>query len=351
LVLSWDDRTLLEVVAVGISALLAAALATGVVRKFALLHGVIDVPNERSSHNAPTPRGGGLAIAVTSTIALAILTWLGVTRIELLFALGGGGIAVAAVGFLDDQRPVPVRFRLAVHLGAALWALFWLDGLPPLRLGQQLITFGWSGYVLGMLGIVWVLNLFNFMDGIDGLAATEAVFVAWGGTLLAIVAGMSTGVPAIATAFGAACCGFALWNWPPAKIFMGDVGSGYLGYMIAVLAVAAAGENPVALLVWWILGAVFFVDATATLIRRLARGERVHAAHRSHAYQWLARRWGSHRSVTVVVLFINLLWVLPCAGYAALHPEGAAWAVVIAFGPLTVLSIASGAGRRETPTP
>jgi Fuc2NAc and GlcNAc transferase len=334
----------------GVSVLLASALATGVVRKLAVLHGVIDMPNERSSHRAPTPRGGGLAIVVASTIALAILTWLGVTPIELLLAMGGGGIAVAAVGFIDDHRSLSVKARVTVHLGAAIWALFWLGGLPPLRLGQQLVAFGWSGYVLGVLGIVWVLNLFNFMDGIDGLAATQAIFVAWGGALLATVAGTSVGVPAIASAFGAACCGFALWNWPPAKIFMGDVGSGYLGYVIAVLAVASARENPVALLVWLILGAVFFVDATVTLARRLARGERVHAAHRSHAYQWLARRWRSHRRVTVAVMLINLLWVLPCAWYATLHSGSAVWMVLVAFGPLVAVSVVAGSGRRETPT-
>jgi Fuc2NAc and GlcNAc transferase len=323
-------------------------VTTGVVRRFAVLHGVIDVPNERSSHQTPTPRGGGVSIVAAATIALTVLSALGLVRIELLLAIAGGGVAVATVGFLDDRGRVSVRVRFAVHVAAAIWALFWLGGLPPLRLGGHLITFGWSGYVLGVLGIVWVLNLFNFMDGIDGLAAVEAVFVAWGGALLAIVAGIPGGVPAAAIVFGAACGGFAAWNWPPAKIFMGDVGSGYLGYVIAVLALAAARENPVALPVWLILGAVFFVDATVTLIRRLARGERVHAAHRSHAYQWLARRWKSHRRVTVAVTIINLLWVLPCASFATLHPGSSVWMVFIALAPLVVLAVAAGAGRRET---
>jgi Fuc2NAc and GlcNAc transferase len=151
----------------------------------------------------------------------------------------------------------------------------------------------------------------------------------------------------LAVAFAAACGGFLAWNWPPAKIFMGDVGSGYLGYAIAVLALAAARENSVALLVWLILGAVFFVDATVTLLRRLARRERVYEAHRSHAYQWLARRWQSHRRVTVAVLLVNFFWLLPCALVAVRHPVWAGWMVVLAIVPVTVAALLAGAGRAE----
>jgi Fuc2NAc and GlcNAc transferase len=141
--------------------------------------------------------------------------------------------------------------------------------------------------------------------------------------------------------------GFLLWNWPPAKIFMGDVGSGYLGYVIAVLALAAARDDPVALWVWLILGGVFFVDATVTLVRRVLRGDRIHQAHRSHAYQWLARRWGSHRRVIVIVTILNLLWLLPCAFLATLHPDHAVAIAVVALAPLVALAFAAGSGRRE----
>src|SRR5205807_9594710 len=146
-------------------------------------------------------------------------------------------------------------------------------------------------------------------------------FVAWAGALLGTFAGTSGDAAAVASVFGAACCGFLLWSWPPAKIFMGDVGSGYLGYVIAVLAVGATRDNPVALWAWLILGGVFFVDATVTLLRRLLRGERVYQAHRSHAYQWLARRWGSHAKVTCAVLIVNVLWLLPCAVFATRRPS------------------------------
>jgi len=340
----------IEVVSTVGAALLTSAMLTGVARRLALSRGVLDVPNDRSSHEVPTPRGGGVAIVLTTTAAWLALVLLGKLRTDLFIALSGGGIAVAIVGLLDDRHRVSAGARLAVHLGAAIWALAWLGGLPPMQFGDRLVSLGWAGYALGVVGIVWVLNLFNFMDGIDGIAASEAVFISWSGVPLALIAGLAgndSGVSAAAIVLGAACFGFLLWNWPPAKIFMGDVGSGYLGYVIAVLALATTRESPVALLVWLILGGVFFVDATVTFVRRLARHERVYEAHRSHAYQWLARRWQSHRRVTILVVFVNVIWLLPCAYLAAVYPAFAVWIAVGGLAPVAVLAIAAGSGRTE----
>src|SRR5204863_14870 len=216
------------------------------------------------------------------------LAWLGDLKPSLLVALLGGTV-VAAVGFADDKRSVHAGIRLAVHIAAGLWAVFWLGGLPPLRIGDHLVQLGWPGWLLAVLGITWTVNLFNFMDGIDGLAAAEAAFIACAGATLGLASGHAAEVSAVAFAFAATCSGFLLWNWPPAKVFMGDVGSGYVGYVIGVLTLAASRDNPVAVWIWLLLGGAFFVDATVTLVRRMLRGEAVHEAHRSHAYQWLAR--------------------------------------------------------------
>jgi glycosyltransferase WbpL len=324
----------------------SAALGTYLVRKLALSHGMLDIPNARSSHIQPTPRGGGLAIVVSSIAAFVLLNYFGRIDLGLLLALIGG-IPVAVVGFIDDRWSLPAGVRLIAHFGAALWAIAWLGGVPPLRVGEHLLSLGPAGYLLGALGIVWVLNLFNFMDGIDGIAASEGIFIAWVGALLQFLGGGDGAVPAAAMCLGAACSGFLLWNWPPAKIFMGDVGSGYLGYLIGVLALAAARQLPAGVWVWLILGGVFFVDATVTLLRRMARGEKVYQAHRSHAYQSLARYWRSHRRVTLFVMAVNLLWLLPCALFAALNPSRAAWTVLFALSPLVVAAIAAGAGRQE----
>jgi Fuc2NAc and GlcNAc transferase len=337
----------LDAALTALAALLLALLLTALMRKLALAYGVLDIPNDRSSHRVPTPRGGGVAIALSSIAASIILFWRGVLDLQLFLALTGGGIAVAFVGFLDDRRQLSARIRLAAHLAAALWALVCLGGLPPMRYGDAIVPFGWLGYVVGALGIAWTVNLFNFMDGIDGIAASEAVFIAVGGALLALVMHQSPAVPAMGLAFGAVCCGFLVWNWPPAKIFMGDVGSGFVGYVLVVLALGAARENPAAFHVWVILGGVFFCDAFVTLMRRLLRGEPVYQAHRSHAYQWLARRWKSHLRATLAVLAVNLIWLFPCAWLAAVHPGRGRWMVLIALTPLVLLALLAGAGRSE----
>ena len=319
-------------------------------RSLALSSGLLDFPNARSSHRVPTPRGGGAAITLAATAGFAVLAAL--HRLDFaVFASLAGGLAVATVGFLDDRHALPAVVRLSAHLTAALWALAWLGGLPALRIGDHFISLGGLGTVIGVLGIAWVLNLFNFMDGIDGLAATEATFIAWSGGLLAAADSASSGVVAAAMTFGASSLGFLRWNWPPAQIFMGDTGSGYLGYVIAVLALVATRENPAALWAWLILGGAFLVDATMTLLRRLLRGERTYEAHRSHAYQWLARRWGSHGKVTLAVMAVNLVWLLPCAALAIRFPGYAAMFAVVALAPLAVLAIALGSGRAETSVP
>lgn len=338
----------LELCIVACIAFAASAVLTGFVRTRAKARGLLDIPNERSSHAIPTPRGGGIAIVVALGGALCALALLGQVDSRLLLALSGA-LAVAWVGFVDDRRGLSPAVRLLVHFGAAIWALMWLGGLPPLQIGDRVVEFGWMGYVLGALGIVWTLNLFNFMDGIDGIAASEAVFIAWASVLLAFAAETSPAAAAVALAFGAACLGFLVWNWPPARIFMGDVGSGFIGYCIAVMALAWARENPVGLLVWLILGAVFFVDATLTLARRSFRGEPIYAAHRSHGYQWLARRWGSHRRVTLCVTALNVVWLFPCAYAAMLYPARAYWIAVLSVVPLVAIAFAVGCGRPENP--
>jgi glycosyltransferase WbpL len=324
----------------------ASAVMTLLVRRFALSHGVMDIPNARSSHTRATPRGGGLSIVVACAVALVVFAALGTVQLRLAVALLGGGALVAGIGFLDDRRHMPATLRLGVHLVAAVWAVGWLGGLPALRVGADVYSSGVWGYILGVLGIIWTLNLFNFMDGIDGIAASEAVFIA-AGVICVTARSISTGVCAVAAVFGAASAGFLFWNWPPAKIFMGDVGSGFSGYLIAVLAMAATRDDPVAAWVWLILGGAFFVDATVTLARRLIRREPLHQAHRSHAYQWLARRWGGHRPVTLAVIAVNVLWLLPAAWLAERYPDRALWILAAAFTPLVFLALLAGSGRQE----
>jgi Fuc2NAc and GlcNAc transferase len=327
--------------------LLVAAALTAAVLRSALRRGNLDVPNARSSHTVPTPRGGGLAIVIATSAGLGALALLGVLPTGLCAVMIGGGGLVAAVGFVDDHRPLPVAPRLIAYVAAAALPLVYLGGLAPLQVGERVLTLGWAGFALGIVGVVWALNLFNFMDGIDGLAASEAAFASCAGAMIAAITGLSSGAVWAPPVFGAACMGFALWNWPPARIFMGNVGSGYCGYLIAVFALAAGRESASALFVWFILGGVFFVDATFTLLRRVLDRQPVLKAHRSHAYQRLARRWGGHKAVVAAAAALNLLWLLPCALVAALFPTWAAWIAAIAIAPVVATVLWAGAGRSE----
>ena len=331
---------------VALLALAVTAVCTQVLTGYARKMSIVDTPNQRSSHKTPTPRGGGVAIVATSTLGFLGAAGLGFLEYQLALALVVGGLTVAIVGFIDDRRTVPSWARLVVHLGAASWAVFVLDGTPILQLGAQIVTLDGPWLLFNVLAIVWVLNLFNFMDGIDGIAASQAIFVCLAGAVLGILAGTST-VAIAAVILAGSSLGFLFWNWSPAKIFMGDAGSGYLGYIIAVLALAAAFDSPVQIMVWLVLGGVFFVDATVTLTRRLIRGERVYEAHRSHAYQWLARRWDSHQRVTLAVVAINVALLLPLAVWCTLQPERAYFVVAGAIAVLFVLMLCAGAGRTE----
>ncbi|MHB1169205.1 MAG: MraY family glycosyltransferase [Longimicrobiales bacterium] len=283
-----------------------AAVATWLVRHYAIEKSLIDVPNERSSHSEPTPRGGGIGIFVALLAGLCAAYAFGWLEQRLFFALATGGMLVGGIGFVDDHRHVRASVRAAVHFIAALIALALLGGLPSLRFGASELALGAAGWVLAALGIVWLINLYNFMDGIDGLAASEALVVCSIGAMLASLTGTAS-VATAAAVVAAAAAGFLVWNWPPAKIFMGDVGSGLLGYCIAVVAVGSENSGGPPLLVWLVLGAVFFVDTTLTLVRRVLHGEKWFKAHRLHAYQRAVRAGLSHGAVTGAVAGLNVL--------------------------------------------
>jgi Fuc2NAc and GlcNAc transferase len=276
----------------------ASAALTGMVRAFALRHQLLDMPNERSSHTTPTPHGGGLAVLVASILGMGIGVATNIIDAREALTLGAGILALGVVGWIDDTRGSLPGIRLAVQITVACFTLYMLGGLPELRLGTETYVIGRTGYILGVLGIVWSINLYNFMDGIDGFAGSQAVIIFGTVSILSLYRGNSS-LAAVAAIFAAACVGFLIWNWPPAKIFMGDVGSGAIGYLVCGLAISSENNKSVPLFVFAILGAVFIADATVTLVRRVRRGSRTIEAHRDHAYQRLAQSFGSHRPVTV----------------------------------------------------
>lgn len=321
------------------SAFVLAAVLTGLVRRYSLSRRMMDIPNDRSLHEAPTPRGGGLSFVAVFLAAVTGLALAGIIPAHLALALGPGGVLVALTGWLDDHGHLSVRLRLAVQFLAAAIAVAALGGFESLELGWVTMPLGAAGSVLAAVGIVWMLNLYNFMDGIDGIAGVEAVTTAaFAGLLLAWKG--APGLAVLCAVLASAAAGFLVWNWPPARIFMGDVGSGFLGYVFAVMALASEKAGAVPLLVWVLLLGVFVLDTTVTLFLRMRRGETIWQAHRSHYFQRAVQAGLSHKTVTVWTGVLNgclgALAALAVARPGLLLPAVAAGAVLLSAAGLRV---------------
>lgn len=324
---------------------------------------VLDVPNDRSMHKVPTPRGGGIGIVAGFLIpALGIMFTNSWTYI-LVSPLLVGGVPVAAIGWLDDHRHVSPKWRALVHLGSCFLAFamfsflthdfdFFLDARNCLWLG--LVTIGGA----------YFLNLFNFMDGLDGLAGSEAAFV---GIVAAGLlkghsrledkvflfdnptyqgVGLQQSLCGLAGLLGFCCVGFLVWNWPPAKIFMGDVGSGFIGFALAFFALSQTYSAPKSIWVWLILLAVFLVDGTYTLLVRFLTRQKWYEAHSLHAFQKAAKK-KSHLAVTLTVLAIDLFWLLPLASYVRQEPDLGPFVTVISYLPILFIAWRYRAGLLE----
>lgn len=329
----------------GLGAALAWAL-THAVRRYALRADLLDRPNDRSSHTVPTPRGGGVAFVAAFLALSGALWWQGLVDLPLFVALFCSSLLVAVIGFLDDRRPLPARVRFAGHTVAGAWVLWWLGPIPDVPAFGTAVPLGLIGYAIALAYLVWSINLFNFMDGIDGIAGIELITVMAGGALVWALAGVGSGWTA-AILLAACVAGFLVLNFPPARIFMGDAGSGFLGLVIAALGLWCGRDRPMLFWSWFILYGCFMVDATTTLVRRVRRGEVFHEAHRSHAYQYASRLCGSHRTVTLAVGIINLCWLLPWAVAVALGRIDGLLATVLAYAPLVALAFHFRAGDRR----
>ena len=304
-------------------ALGAAWLLTRQVLRFAVARQMLDVPNARSSHSLPTPRGGGLAIVVVTLAGIGVGALAGWVRETVALVLLPAGAAVAGISWLDDRGGVRPLWRMLVHTAAAVavvYAFGPVRGLGP----NDALSLGPLATVLSVIGLVWLTNLFNFMDGIDGLAGVEAVTVAAAAGAICLVQG--DGEPAwLALLIAAASAGFLPWNWHPARIFLGDVGAVFLGFMLGAVAILSHQRGDLPALGWMLLLGVFGLDATLTLLRRGLRREAVAAAHRQHAYQRAVQAGASHARVSATVAAINLL--LAALTCVALRMPGAApWA-------------------------
>jgi len=308
--------------------------------RYAAYMGLVSSPNKRSSHKLPTPVGGGVPLVCAFLFSVLLLFIHRDLADKEFIILIGGGLIIASVSFLDDLRSVPVLWRLLLHFFSVTAGVLLTGGLPPVQTGYLFLDLSWYGSVIIIFFLVWWLNLFNFMDGIDGIAGVETVSVVLSAVFIIHFCKQKTDTDVLLLILlMASVLGFLWYNWPPARIFMGDTGSTFTGYSLGMIALITNEKGLLSLWIWFILFSVFLVDATMTLLIRIVRGENIFKAHRNHAYQHIAlllaknrgisgekTRARAHLTVITGVAAINMFWLLPCAFFAALRPE---WGGVI----------------------
>ena len=321
----------------GVGAGLTSFLIGAVVRLWSGFLGLVAIPNSRSLHVTPRPLGGGLGIVAGTVGGVLLLRPIGVEA-PLLTVVGlvGGGLIVAAVSFVDDLRSLSAGFRLTIHLGAAVFAVCLIGPLSVVGIVPVGLVPEWVAVPFTVFWIVAITNIYNFMDGVDGLAGVQAVSTTSAWAFIGWWLG-SSDLLAIGVLMASTSMGFLVHNWNPARLFMGDVGSAFLGYSIAVTTVAASQQHAVLSVAGPLLLWPFIFDATFTLIRRACRGENILRAHRSHLYQRLvAAGWG-HRAVCGLYLMMAALAAVAGVAIAIGLPSASILAIVYVSGSVLLV--------------
>lgn len=317
-----------------------SAILTFFVRRYSISKKIIDIPNERSSHSVPTPRGGGLAIFLALTFATTTKLVLSEAGFQ-LFLLLFFSSSIALIGWLDDKMNLSAKTRLCVQVFSAssVTASFLYFENSPQYTFLLLGIFS----LLTVLFIVWMTNLYNFMDGVDGFASVQVISVSIL-TYLFIPNSIET-YPFIFLLVGASTAGFLIWNWQPAKIFMGDVGSAFLGFFLAGLSVYSFLQSDLSIFVILILHASFIGDATQTLLTRAFYRQKLHQAHKTHLYQKLVQSGHSHQRTSLYLLAYNTIWLFPIALAQSHFPSFSLFFLAAAYLPLSLYGLIVGSGR------
>ncbi|MEO2178084.1 MAG: glycosyl transferase [bacterium] len=293
--------------------------------------------NFRSAHQTPTPTGSGIVLIVLFLIGVVSLWLLKLTSSEVLLVCLGPCL-VGIVGYIDDRGMLTILVRLPVYIFAACWCIYWLD-FPPINVQGVIVNLGYVGLLFGAISLLWLQNLFNFMDGIDGIAASEVVFVCFAAVLISGQSIDEWHVVSLLT--GCIALGYLWMNWPRATLFMGDAGSNFFGLMLGVLALTT---DFLSVWVWMILLCQFLVDTCLTIIVRLLSHRKIHEAHSQHAYQHLNRRFGTLRTL-LLSIGVNVFWLLPIAVVAHQLSDFGLILLLFAAVPLIIKDWVSGAGQ------
>ena len=304
-------------------------------KKIAIQKEIISNLNYRTLHEVPTPRGGGIVFSLLFSFTIFVL-WHGDEISDQVFYMFGlGGFVATLFGFIDDVKNIKAKIKLAIQLFLGGWAVYWLEYGDLLLL--ESIPF-LIATLTALFFMVWMMNAYNFMDGIDGMAASGAIFIS---LTLATVLFLTEGPVEIITIFiliAATVSGFMFFNWPPATIFMGDAGSVFLGYIFGSLLLFTVLNNDISIWSWITVFGYFFADTTVTQIMRVILVKKWYLAHRSHAYQNLARITGSHLKVTGTVVLYNIIWIFPLVVWSVLQPEMEVIAAILAVVPAMIVT-------------
>jgi UDP-N-acetylmuramyl pentapeptide phosphotransferase/UDP-N-acetylglucosamine-1-phosphate transferase len=316
--------------------LVSSFILTFIVRKVAIRNSILDLPNERSSHSSPVPRGGGIAVVTVLFAGLIFLYFSRLIDRKIFFALLAG-LPLSVMGLLDDLFHLKPGPRFLVQIICSSIALFILGGLQQISVFALNISSAYILYPVALIAIVWSANLFNFLDGIDGYLTSEIIFI---GIAIFSLTGDKIGLLLSLTSLG-----FLYWNWQKAKIFMGDVGSTILGYTVAVLAIYHQNNNSSSIVVWLILSSVFWFDATITIYRRIRNREHISQAHKKHAYQRIVQAGFSHQKTVLFAVLLNVIGYI--LAFLSLHFQKYDWSFLVA--DLIILYLAVKAIDRKYP--
>lgn len=319
---------------------MASLVGTEVYARIARRLGIVSVPNERTLHKGIVPRGGGVVVATVVLAGVAVVYAGGGLATDWFLALFVGGAVTMVIGFIDDVRSLSPRLRIVVHGLVGLWAAIWLGGITSIDLGFASLPLGPLRYALTVFGVMWMINLYNFMDGIDGMATSGAVFFCAAAALLVWQSGSE--IALVLGLLGVASLGFLVFNWSPARLFLGDSGSNFYGYAFAVLVLITVTSRQLSFWTWVILLAYFLGDTTTTLVVRICTVPRWYGTHRGHCYQNLARVWQSHPRVTLMVTAIHVLWLLPLAVASVRWPHYQAALALVAVLPPVAMALRYG---------
>ena len=289
------------VILLSIIILVLAYLTTWLFRSISSSRNIIDIPNDRSSHTVPTPRGGGIAILISWYAGISVLFIVEFIGLNLYLAFLSG-IILAATSLLDDIVSIRPSIRILAQTVTSILAIYFLGGFNSVDIIGKLSIPAIITFPVSVIGMIWFINLYNFLDGIDGYASIQAICIS---AALFLFTGAGINMILIACV-----AGFLIWNWPPAKIFMGDIGSTQLGFILVVLGIYYHNENTLPFMWWLVLTSPFWFDATLTLFRRWRNGEKLSQAHKKHAYQRLVQSGFSHLKVDLLLVSTNVLLVI-----------------------------------------